>query len=949
MDTLDFLRRVLPSSGYYVSALVNDGRASHGFFKTVEDLANSVISINERGGNVYYAVSSYATKTRRIQDNVKETKLIALDIDCGEEKAYASQRDALTALLGFIQKLAAPEPMVVSSGNGLHAYWVLDKALAPAEWQPLAEAVKAAALDNGLLIDPTVTADSARILRAVGTINVKGGKEAKLLIDRQPVAPEELKQVFHKYIIAESRAVQAATSSLLQNLAVQTEYAPAVASAVYNKCQQVRWLVDNQADKEKVTEPRWYSLLGVAAYCHDAEDTAINWSKDHPDFDANATLQKMYHWRDAATGPTTCKRFMTERPRGCDGCKVKDLIKSPIRLGAQYKEIDAPHEAPDKIAAEIDIPKPFKRTAAGIKLTIDETDIDVCSFDIYPVGYGRDESLGYETVRFHWNRKHVGWQELSFRQGLLTTAKVKDFTMVIADQGIVLATEKQTEYFQIMLRSYMDALREKRAMTNLYASMGWKDDFKQFVIGNTLLRRNNDGTVSNEDISLATTSQRIGSDFYDTAGSLESWVQFTSILEKAHLPWHMFALTAGMSSVFYAFTGLKGLTISLYGPTGGGKTLVQYWIQSLFGNPDKLHFAAKFTQNTLFGRMGTYAHMPMTIDEVTLMNDKDVGDFIYWVSQGRDKARMTRAAEEREAKSWAMPVFVSTNRSFNSKMIASGLDTEAQMMRLLELTVPAHPMFTKNSEAGRKIYQFLMGNYGTVGREFVRRLLEIGEAGVKAMIAEATEEFASKYNVKFSGEERYWEQAMVLADLTAKLMFEWEMIKFNPRTGIEWALAQVGVLRTNISENSVDSFDILAEFTNEHASSVITVMHTGSQKPMLDINHMPRGEIRGRYDIYRNSSNDKFDRGTLLIDRAFFRKWLSSKGVDYKGFLEYLESEQAVVTPKSQKAYLGKNTPIRLGQSYVFGVNCRHPRMIGVFDEADAAVENLMVGQLQAL
>ena len=89
----------------------------------------------------------------------------------------------------------------------------------------------------------------------------------------------------------------------------------------------------------------------------------------------------------------------------------------------------------------------------------------------------------------------------------------------------------------------------------------------------------------------------------------------------------MFALGVGFSAPLYNFTGLKGLTISLYGPTGGGKTLAQYWVQSLYGDPEKLHFAAKFTQNTLFGRLGLYSNLPMTIDEVTLMQDKEVGDF----------------------------------------------------------------------------------------------------------------------------------------------------------------------------------------------------------------------------------------------------------------------------------------------------------------------------------
>ena len=92
---------------------------------------------------------------------------------------------------------------------------------------------------------------------------------------------------------------------------------------------------------------------------------------------------------------------------------------------------------------------------------------------------------------------------------------------------------------------------------------------------------------------------------FSSKGSLEQWVELTSILEKANLQSHMFVLGMGFSAPLYNFTGLKGMTVSLYGPTGGGKTLSQYWAQSIYGNPDKLHFAAKYTQNSLFSRLGT--------------------------------------------------------------------------------------------------------------------------------------------------------------------------------------------------------------------------------------------------------------------------------------------------------------------------------------------------------
>ena len=947
MDTLNFLQRVLPSAGFYVTTVINSDGRRQGFFATVEELAKAVTGLDQRGNNTYFAISAFVEKGNRKQENVRATKVIALDVDCGDSKPYPTWREGLAATGRFVQQMGLPKPLIIHSGNGLHVYWVLTEELEPVRWKPLAEAMKAAAKDKGFEIDPAVPADSARVLRPVGTTNPKSGTQVRMLIDARPAAVEQLVACLSAYMVAHPVSQSRSTSSspLAQALQVQQDFPPANATVIATKCQQIGWAAKNQGDVE---EPFWYAMIGVAAHCQDPEATAISWSDQHPGYNASETLRKLSHWKTATTGPSTCKKFEELRPAGCKGCKFKDKVGTPARLGIQYLEVAPSTTAPDTAAHDVPLPRPFKRTADGIKMTVDETDIDVCKFDIYPVGYGRDESLGYETVRFHWNRPHRGWQELVMRQALLTEGH-RDFATVLADQGIVLLNRNQTGYFQIMLRSYMDELRQKRAMTNLYATMGWKENFSQFVIGDTVLRRNTDGSVSEESITLASGSARLGHELWHTAGSMDAWVNFTALLDKADLRAHMFALAVGFSGPLYAFTGLKGLTVSLYGPTGGGKSLAQMWIQSIYGNPDKLHFAAKFTQNSLFGRMGLYSHMPMTIDEVTMMDNKEVGDFAYWVSQGRDKARMNRNAEERDAKTWALPVIVSTNKSMNSKLIASGLDTDAQLARILEVSVPPSRLFTKDSTAGRKIYEFINANYGHVGREFIKRLLELGETGIRAAIAQATEDFRGKYKAQFSGEERFWEQSIILADLAARLAKEWGLIAYDHKDGIEWVLAQVGAIRRAVSDFKIDAFDLLTEYLNENSDATLTVTQTGTNKPMVDFSRVPRGELRVRFEMYRKTNGDVFTHGTVMLDRTHFRRWLAQRGADYKTFMGEMQDESVLASPKSNKAYLGKDSPIKLGQSYVIGVNLTHPRLQGILSDADQAIEDMAYGQLKMI
>ena len=954
MDTLDFLERVLPTEGNYCAGIAyfdeKEGKKKirQKFFGTVKDLADFLYLVSERDNDVYYGISSFAQdeegKLRRKQNYVQATKLLAIDIDVGKVRnSYSTRKDALIAVGDFVGRAKLPDPMIVASGMGFHCYWVMDHSLAASEWQPMADALKACWQSYGLVADPAVTADSARILRPVGTKHLKAGKTVVVVRDAQPVLYTDMLAALSNYYQTQEQVpAHIKGRSTTVKLTNEVEHAPAVGFVVASKCKQIANAVKSP---EKVDEPLWYTIMGVAAHTTDPEATAIQWSKGHPQYSERDTLDKLAQWKANATGPATCSRFASLNPAGCNGCPFKGRVTTPVQLGRAYEEAPIDVSAPDPVAQAVDLPHPFKRTVTGIKYTMDDTDIDVCPFDIYPVGYGRDEALGFETVRFHWNRPHVGWTLLSFRQALLTDGH-RDFATVMADNGIVLRSQKQTEDFRQMLRAYRDELARVKAMSNLYTSMGWKEGNTQFVLGDTIIKTDSAGAVVEEASSLSSQANKGSHDMFCKAGDRQTWIDGTALFEKEQMPWHAFTLGLGFAAPLFNFTGLKGLTVSLYGPTGGGKTLAQYFVQSIYGDPDKLHFAAKFTQNTLFSRLGMYNNLPMTIDEATMFQDKEVGDFLYWVSQGRDKARLNRNADEREAKTWATPVIVSTNVSMHSKLVSSGVETDAQMARLLEVRIPPHILFKKDTTAGQQIYASLMKNYGHAGAEFLKELVRLGDVRIREMIEEARKTFGARYGAHFAGEERYWETAIVLQDLAASIASRLGLIKYDYTKGTRWVLEQLGALRYAATENRADSFDLLSEYLNEVADAAVTVMHTGSQVTP-DMSRCPRGELHARFDVYRTKHSMPFERGMVTLDRGHFRKWLSMRHADFKSVMADFDAEKINVTLKSGRAAIGRDTPIKVGMMYVLSLDLTHPRLIGMLNEADEAMERVAETKLK--
>lgn len=955
MDTLKFLRRVLPTEGLYCRFTISaNGLAKRNrFYGTVEELEAAVQESDQQGQTTYFSISSFQDgATKRTKLNVHRTRILTLDVDCGETKAYPNWKVGLKHLLKFITDTKLPKPLIVGSGNGLHVYWILDRDLTPDEWNPLAEALKKATDENNFEVDRGPTANISQVLRPVGTHNYKdptNPKPVKVLVEGGDTTVDTMQKALAYFYVPGSVSSKPKNNGLLDSLSVQQDFPPAIGSLIADKCQQINWAVANQ---EQVPEPIWYALIGVAAFCENPEDTAKRWSENHPSYSESETVSKMNHWRSQATGPTTCAKFENERPVGCKGCPFAGKIGSPARLGVRYVEADTSATAPDEVVTEVQIPKPFKRAKnkagefIGMMATIDDTDIKIADFDIYPLSYGYDESLGYEVAQFMWDRPHVGWKVLALRQAYLADGTYREFVGTIADQGIVLETKRQTEYFQIMLRSYMNELRKMRTVTNHYSTMGWKDDHTLFVLGDDLYRRDKDGTVTKETIRLTANTTRVGSDMFTTKGDFDTWFKGTTALRKGNLFAHQLSIGLGLASILVEFTGLKGVTVSFYGPSGSGKSLAQLMQQSVWGNPEKLHFQSKFTQNALFGRFGTYGHLPLTVDEATQMSDKDVGDFLYEVTQGRDKARLTRTAEERAPREWALISTLSTNKPIASKLISGGFESDAQLARLLELRVDPSPLFSDATDAGRKLHRLYTENYGWAGRKFLHKVMEIGEQGIRAMVAQAMDDFHKKYGKKFSGVERYWEVAFVLADLALRLAYQWGVVDYEPEKCIDWALNQVDDMREAIKENNVDMFDLVAEYLNEFAAETVHVLHVPDKNPEPNYTRMPRGTIRVRIDAHRSANSTQFTSGTLMIDKTHFRQWFAKKGGNPRELQTRLKLDRADATPKSGKASLGKNTPISLPQCYVIGIRLSHPRMAGILDEVSKNLEDLTFGEL---
>lgn len=377
--------------------------------------------------------------------------------------------------------------------------------------------------------------------------------------------------------------------------------------------------------------------------------------------------------------------------------------------------------------------------------------------------------------------------------------------------------------------------------------------------------------------------------------------------------------------------------VSLFGETGSGKTTIQNWMQSVYGNPLELLIPAVATQNATFSRLGVYNNLPATIDEMSVLPAKDTANFIYWASLGKDKPRLTAESIEREANRFSTMVVGSTNMALTAKLLVAKTQNSALLMRLLELTIPRHSYFEDNSDKGRDIYNFVHSNYGSVGPIYISHLVSLGHDKLRDMVDDSLATFNTRYGVRFSGEERFWEHAVVLADLGNKIASDIGIIKYSYRQGTEWVLEQINMLRGNVKEQEKDCFDILGMFLSAHVGSSVSVTYTGSQPPYFDINRLTKEEIHVRHERFRDKNNEKFKYGFTYIGAACFNKWAVENSRDPNSIRRELEKEGVLRTLDRNRYYMGKNVGIATGQIIVICINlARHHRLASILNDSDA-------------
>lgn len=760
-------------------------------------------------------------KAVRASANALKLKALWIDIDV-KPNQYATLADALKALFEFIAKVGLPPPSaLVSSGNGLHVYWISDVALDVAEWAPYAHGLKALLVQEGLKCDAGLTTDQARILRMPGTFNHKSDPPKPVQLLAQPlVCYNFASQIsFLTTIAPVPSAVPGQPAHML--------FADAAAMAAFKGATPVFTAegpgLDAGIDKHSDTlipiapimkqcafyrdalthggaeydQSLWnLSILG-ATFMENGNAVAHAISQGHATY-SPADTQALYDRKVAeraerGIGYPSCAAIAGSGCKACQTCPLLAKGKSPLNLRPVTATVTPGVQSP--AAKALSLPQGYDVDDKGI----------ICKVIEKQLKEGETETillpLFLVKLSGFWAQKNP--HRLNYRvEADLGNAHMVSVPMAEmgklgfsawlgGDEGRTMvnldAASLHGKFYMSMLKKLWDESASQESLP-----FGWHETdgvVDGFTYGGVT-------RFDNGDVKPCGSGDPNTVLNYTPTGELEPWLEACNNVTNRQRPELDAIMLVGFAAPLVAVSGHHGAVFSSWGESGSGKSSAFTVGLSIWGHPQRTKGKPESTYNNMTTQIGQIRHLPFYIDEIRDdEHKKKAFSLAHDLTDGIEKGRNKNSTTTHVRLTWKLPVVLASNQSFREFIHANNHQNAATLNRVFEWFVKKidhGPGHISNAQATQTLAE-LDNNFGRMG-ELYADFLAKNHKQIKDDYIALSNELEALF--KQGTAERFWYMAPTILILAAR---------YASRLGInvseqrirEWA---IGVVQDNIAQ-----------------------------------------------------------------------------------------------------------------------------------------------------
>jgi hypothetical protein len=954
MSLEQFLDRMIAPGNFLAISMKGDQGLFNRFFprNNIPSAASFIHwGSDKKRWDTWFALASYTSATEKINDktqrrsyqgertqaNAQSLKTFWFDADikrAGDNKdpskVFASVQEVAAWAKDFTQATGIPLPNVwVRSGYGVHLYWVLAEALDRAQWQPHAEAFKAALATHQAKGDISVVADSARILRPIETFNFKDQAHPApcyLIVNGEDYPNDELltpigtRQVQKgattgsakppKQMLAQSTSRMA--TSMAANARAGLSARPRDLTLIAQECAQVRQSMQEHGQHDG--RQLWHALLNLIFFCEESEDWSHAIGDLHPKYDeadTDAEIARVKTEHDKKPfGPSLCSTFDAERTGICASCPHNGKVTTPYQLGLiaappgslpyGYRRNNGWIEKGDgdqwHHIIEGDIDDPVLENFEGYRLRL-------TFWHRHPKG---DRMIVVVHDELNWNSGHGIFSRAGIYTNMFNAKETVNLIMAWIDQ--LLGVTK---------------LRHKPL-----PSFGWASDngaYCGFSLAGTYY-----GADGSEIVAPGAGSAVINR--YAPQGSLANW-QKAATFVAADIPELHTAIAASFAGPLMTLGGGTGGCIAFVGPSGVGKTSAFVAGATVWGNPQDTMISLDDTSNYQSMFLGQIRSLPLYWDEAKIATKEkqlELVSMLHKLTQGRDKGRLTANVQIRPTSEWNTIFPLATNDSVIDMIAAQDRQKSATMLRCLEVNVPPRDIArTVNAE---QVIANLQLNYGEAGRVYARYLATHIKS-VKDIINKAKDVIIGRTQ-PFHVEERFYismAAGIVAGSILARRLGIIDLDTKGILDVLCRAIVQAREIRLRYEpKNKLDTMiKVLDEFCADNMTARVITSYFARRGPNNRDFHAPQLPLSNPSlptPAFQIACMDY----AIRIDVVHFQAWCAKKGLPSSQLLRQMEEEWMAIRSRGA---LGAGTAYYSMARYYVQIPLVKPELQHILDE----------------
>lgn len=896
---MHILTDLVPSTGHtclvFIPSKGGKGGVTHvwGDLHDQKFVEDTMQRFERRGFNSYFAVSSFTQEGTDGLDKkpsgreiryVDSTTALWLDIDAGPEKyakhadkVYRTQDDAFDALYEWLDEFAVPYPTyIVSSGFGVHAYWVLTEVQQPEDWRYAAQALVAVARAGKLKIDSGASTNVAGLMRLPGSYHMTAKSYCEVVSTHDRIHYDTLLDK----LLAElprnwkPETVEAkAPTGVLKNLGIDSrpKFLPSprfehwavttqfggrirdfnvlVSRSVDDRggrgCEQVRAAIENPSAVEYDV---WRGILSLAMNCEDGERHALKVFRRSDKFDEQYTRNKMAELVDR---PFRCVKFHELNPDLCDACPFwkKRSITTPLQLAEKTEEA----KGEDLVAEVVRI-----RAGGDDAVRVKEQRPEL----MWPFFWGRDGSLNMkfdkegeaeeskQVLPTSLYLSHLVYDPEHGQVGVFThlpkrfetnqilvpfenLAKNDKLLEIMHGAGVIPDRHMRETLVSFLVKSAQQA-QETQDLRETQELFGWTPSMNGFVLGNV------EYTTRKPILPvLGARAAPFASSMTPPADSdLAQWKRAVAMYAHSGLEAAQFLLGLSLASPLFELVNATGAVVHCYSTVSGtGKTTAAETALSVWGAP-KAHGSVtgiggtfKDTDNATVNRMGTLNSIPTLVDEITTWSTDMVSNFVYGYTDRREKQRLSSDSTMKASVGrWTAPVFTTGNESLLDKLGGRAASGEGLTNRIVELDFTTAASILDFGYSKRDVAtafdEAAKRHYAVAGHMVAQWLME-GDNDRRAVALWDYWESAAEDEFSFAQAERFWKGAVVAALCGIDLGRTLGLWRFEASDIIDFLKPQLNRMRRGVTSIKTQRTDIVLDFLAEMSGNVLLVQKSG--------------------------------------------------------------------------------------------------------------------------